>query len=94
MYKIYDGDGQFIGFSDDAKHVNRADNGCLVECKASEAEGIAFQGEFYEGGGAVKATNGVSLNELQTAMGAALEKQQGDIEYIAMMSDIELDTEV
>ena len=69
MYKIFDGDGQFIGYSDEARYVKTAQNGSKVGCKAPEAEGISFQGEFYEGGGAVKAPDGVSLEEIRATVG-------------------------
>lgn len=69
MYKIYNGNGAFIGFADEARYVKTAKNGSMIECKRSEAEGIAFRGEIHKGGGAVKAPDGVSLEEVRTIVG-------------------------
>lgn len=69
MYKIYDSSGQFIGFADEARYVKTAKNGCKVVCEASAAEGVSFKGEFYAGGGAVEAPDGLSLDEVRTIVG-------------------------
>ena len=67
MYKIYDADGKLLGFADEARYV-KAKNGSYVSCD-KEATGIAFQGNYYEGGGAVETKEGVSIEELRAMLG-------------------------
>jgi sulfur carrier protein ThiS len=68
MYKIYDADGKLLGFADEARYV-KAKNGSYVSCDKEEATGIAFQGNYYEGGGAVETKEGVSIEELRAMLG-------------------------
>ena len=87
MYKIYDGKGVFIGFADEARYVKTAKNGSMIECKASEAEGIAFRGEVHKGGGAVKAPDGVSLGEVRAIVGLDEDATAGLADMLASHED-------
>lgn len=69
MYKIYDAEGRLLGFSDEARYVRIADNGCYISCKKEDAAGIVFQGKAYEGGGAVYVPGGLSLEEVRATVG-------------------------
>lgn len=68
MYKLYDGEGKLIGFSDEARFVKETENG-YIKSDAEEADGISFQGNYYEGGGAVKTTEGISIEEIRAMLG-------------------------
>lgn len=100
MYRVVTTEGTELGITDSVLFIKISPEGTYIEATADEAVGIAFESTPYNlmGHTEIKDAKTVILVETtlaqvmkeQTAM---VEKFQANMDYLAMMSDVSLETE-
>lgn len=100
MYIII-ANGREIGVAESPTYIRKQSNGTYALCDESIAQGVAFEGKPYQiidrddmGGGLVR----VRLQEVDTgsrlmAQQAANARNAANIDYLSMMTDVELPNE-
>lgn len=102
MYRIIKIDGAELGMNADVLYIRKHENGSYVQCSKEEATGVAFHSTAYHLFGREKAEDYESGDVIVSAIDsgevvgitlAAEEKNRAHIDYISMMSGIDLPEE-
>lgn len=100
MYRIITTSGTELGLTDSVRYIKKSDAGAFVQATVGEAIGVAYGGVAYNLIGHSEIADADTVIVVDAPLGqliaeseAAASKLQANIDYIAMMSDIELDEE-
>lgn len=100
MYRVVTTEGTELGITDSVLFIKISPEGAYIEATVDEAVGIAFESTPYNlvGHTEIKDAKTVILVETTLAQvikeqAAMVEKFQANMDYLAMMSDVSLETE-
>lgn len=100
MYRIITTEGTELGITDSVLFIKVSAEGAYVEATEDEAVGIAFESTPYNLNGHTEIAGAKTVILVKTTFAqimkeqaAAVEKFQANMDYLAMMSDVNLETE-
>lgn len=97
MYRIVSMDGKEIGITDKINFIRRGSSGSFITADNLTATGIAYHGKAYDLAGheEIGGADTVTVAEIDgSAYVKAARQSAADIDYFAMMSEIELPRKV
>lgn len=100
MYKIIKSDGTELGVTDSVLFIKVSPEGTYIEATEDEAAGVAFEGTAYNLPGHSEIVDAdtvilapITLGEYIKEQNAKWERMQAGVDYLAMMSGVDFDTE-
>lgn len=100
MYKITKSNGTELGVTDSVLFIRKSPEGTLVEASEADAVGVAFEGTAYNLPGHSEIEDADTVVLTPTTVGEYLKEQtakwermQAGVDYLAMMSGVDFDTE-
>lgn len=97
MYRIVSLDGKEIGITDKIRFIRKGTSGSYISADNLNATGVAYRGKAYDLAGheEVGGVDTVTVAEVDgSAYVMAARQSAADIDYFAMMSEIELPRKV
>lgn len=100
MYKVIKSDGTELGVTDSVLFIKVSPEGTYIEATENEAAGVAFEGTAYNLPGHSEIADAdtvilapITLGEYIKEQNAKWERMQAGVDYLAMMSGVDFDTE-
>lgn len=98
MYRIITTEGTELGLADSVLFIKKNTDGTLIEASRKDAIGLAYKGTAYnlpghteiEGAKTAVAVQ-VSAAQIMQEQTVLTEKLQANMDYLAMMSDVDID---
>lgn len=97
MYKLIKKDGAELGYTEKVNYIKIHTNGCFVSTTESNATGVAFESIPYNLLGHNEISGADTVIVVSVDAGALFKESQknsANIDYISMMTGVEIPTEV
>lgn len=98
MYRIITTEGTELGLTDSVLFIKKSTDGTLIEASREDAIGLAYKGTAYNLPGHTEVERAktavavqVSAAQIMQEQTVFAEKLQANMDYLAMMSDVDID---